>query len=335
MRKIYIANANFEWECEQEKLPDLYQSLHIHPLFLQLQFLPLLFSEKETLIAVTQKPPLLDPESFIQLKEPHHEECTVHSFAPSQSVQAWAREHGYHYDIPSWDIVKRLSSKETSFHLGKSPEGSALLFDATSLHQWALNLSGPKVLKSCFGFSGRGHRFLTGRVTEEDLAYCEKEWRAGRPLVAEPWVERLLDLSSHWHIGDCIHFKGVVRATNSPRGSYQKSEVGPEQSLFSSYLPFVQEHLQFVKPLLQQFKEQGFFGPISFDAMIYGSEPLLQPLVEINPRLTMGSVALGLAVSDHITALEYRAEGNGLLPERLGETFFKRNLCLTRKSISL
>ena len=120
-------------------------------------------------------------------------------------------------------------------------------------------------------------------------------------VIGEPWVERVLDFSSQWHIDKNTKEYSYIGASvckNSSRGIYRGSLVAPEEKLFASYKELWQEHLEHAKRALKKMASLGFFGNVGFDAMIYlhpsSDKKQLQPILEINARKTMGWVAVEL-----------------------------------------
>ena len=101
---------------------------------------------------------------------------------------------------------------------------------------------------------------------------------------------------------------------NSERGVYSKTLIGKE-------IPFLEEHLEYVKVPLKLICDAGFVGNLGIDAMSYNNT--LHPIVEINLRKTFGWLALELGRS-----LSYEKAGQGLLPTHLEKITFPKQLKL-------
>jgi hypothetical protein len=67
--------------------------------------------------------------------------------------------------------------------------------------------------------------------------------------------------------------------------------VGEEHTIFGPYFPYLKEHCSYALNTLKKMHKMGFFGNVGLDAMVY-EKGILQPIVEINARKTMGWVAL-------------------------------------------
>ena len=90
---------------------------------------------------------------------------------------------------------------------------------------------------------------------------------------------------------------------------------------FGKYFPLLEVHREKVLPTLQKMAALGYFGNVGIDAMIWGNDEL-HPVVEINPRKTMGWVAL--EISKHrfpkqTIALSYlsKKQSHNLLPDAI------------------
>ncbi|GAB5411366.1 MAG: hypothetical protein ChlgKO_04800 [Chlamydiales bacterium] len=274
-KKLYFCNTYFEWELEQKKDITIEEGLRAHPLFFQLHHLPLLFAEK-TLLA----PEIQNKTEFANFE--------LVSYAPSRSVQKWAQEKNIPYNIPPLDLVKTLTSKIFSFENAPQLPGSAILYNAKEATAWLAKGPFPKVLKTPFGFAARGHTILQHANFD-----CSK---LTFPLIGEPWVKRQLDFSMHFEIGEEIRCVGKTLMQNDQRGSFLSCKTGAD-------IPEV-NHL----PLLEKIQEMGFFGPISIDSFVYDGG--IHPVVEINPRHTMSSIACKIGVPIKFT---YGKDGD-LLP---------------------
>lgn len=314
---LHIANTNFETEliAPQTTFAALIQS---HPIFMQLQFLPVLYAEPGDGIAVTHVPSSVFPHCHL-LEERHFPYEGVKSWGASLSIAAWAEKKKLSYQMPNWEVVKLVNSKAFSFREAPKLPGAALIDSMDELEKWIDKTEGPKVLKSCFGVSGKGHLFLP---SDHLKRFGEQEFAAGRPLIAEPWVERKLDFSTQWIIHpDKIEYLGATICVNDQRGKYHSNQVGDLPFLFGKYFPFLEKHQEIVFPLLQKMQALGYFGNAGIDAMIWGNDKL-HPVVEINARKTMGWIALEISkrrFPKQTIALSYLTKSSlaNLLPDAI------------------
>jgi len=186
----------------------------------------------------------------------------------------------------------------------------------------------PAALEVIASIRGRGHAKLVVKETiglaghnairlwEPELLEVQRRWLAnafeqGRQLVVEPWLERELDFSVQWEMSETgLKLCGYVGLVNDRKGQYQANWVAPNcerrppagiLTLFRSQpdlahrLPALYAEIgAMLEPELQA---AGYRGPLGIDAFVYRAatgEPRLKPIVEVNPRYTMGRLALEL-----------------------------------------
>ena len=178
------------------------------------------------------------------------------------------------------------------------------------------------VVKAIYGSSGRGQIHCRGgQVRAEQRGRLENILRQQGQVVVEPWLDKVVDLSLHFDVGveGAAAVAGWMRFLTDGRGQYRGSFVG---SLTAGLDEEVKRFLygdgrdarrlarlgeQLAEWLAEPLRAAGYQGPVGVDAMVYrdGDCLRLKPIVEINPRTTMGRVALKLqqAVNSARTAL--------------------------------
>lgn len=136
-------------------------------------------------------------------------------------------------------------------------------------------------------------------------AWIEAHIAAG-PVVIEPWYERVLDLSVQLEITDSgSKTLGVTRFWTNARGAYRGAVIGPwtagiEPSVLRSLhggggRSDIKDALDAMGRVVGEvMHKQGFRGPAGIDAMVVKSAEGLRllPVLEVNPRYTMGRAAL-------------------------------------------
>jgi uncharacterized ferritin-like protein (DUF455 family) len=173
--------------------------------------------------------------------------------------------------------------------------------------------------------------------------WFEKSWRTGEIPIVQPYFERLLDASVQGRIdrnGDKyqVHVLGFTRILNLPNGQYAGSVVGrflagSDQQILRFWHTDLDAQSGSVEKVLEQaavfvgeaLARQGYAGSFGVDTFLFRNkqgEPSVFPIVEINPRHTMGRVALSLGrrIAPGRTGLWLHV--NSAWFERLGVTSF-------------
>jgi hypothetical protein len=363
MRSVHIANTNFESELANPSNENLAESLKKSPLCMQLQFLPLLTAHSNDIVAVTAFPDIrfldelenLDWRNNQKLPELKHlfeidpfQGSTCVSWGPSRQVQQWAVEREVAYPVPAdWEMVKRINSKAFSMEL-EPAKGAALIMNEEQLLEWMDRTKGMKVLKTCFGLSGKGNRVVKDGLNFQLLAFCQKEWNGGLPIIAEPWLDRCFDFSTQWmmHPDGRQELLGATVFKTDPYGTYQGTIAGPAKEIFGPYHDFLEEHIGHVKKALEIISSCGFFGKLGVDALLFKcpatQRTLLRPIVEINARQTMSLAVLQIQQRwfhdqpVQLSLVPLNGPGTSLLPLKIPanggkEEAFKRKLVLSSK----
>ena len=168
------------------------------------------------------------------------------------------------------------------------------------------------VVKEALGLAG--HNAL--RLWEPEILPAQRRWLAhalanGRQLVVEPWLERELDFSVQLEMGPGnLKLCGYTGLVNDRKGQFlgnwaeadfRQCPPAKVAGAFGSALD-ISERLERlygeIFSLLEgELQRAGFIGPVSIDAFVYRTpqgECRLKPVVEINPRYTMGRLTLEL-----------------------------------------
>lgn len=297
MGRLHICNTFFEEELETGGIRPLKEWFNSHPAMKQLQYLPLLYAGREDQILVSELPENPDPRLCLKASG-----AEIDSWGASLSIAKYAQDYGHSYRQPDISVVRSIQSKRFAFEQCPLP-GAAVLSTEREVEQWIARTEGRKVLKRMLGTSGRGHCF----VERGYQSFIQREFASGRPVLAEPWVNRTMDFSTQWEIGDTIDLIGVTRFETSATGSYLATLAGPFQS------EFLDEHLEVAWPVVQKIRGMGFFGSLGIDAFVYDDQ--LHPIVEINARKTMSRVALEIQrAHDRTIRMSFEKKPGGLLP---------------------
>lgn len=298
-KKLYIANCDFELTLARaKKLPKVQKW--------QLEFLPLLLAKSEDYVLVTHLPSpsyldLLrgilgrDIATLVQEHELHNlVDVEIIPWGHSEDITLLCSKYGLPYCAPDPAVIKLVNSKEFSFTNSKKLPGARLIYSVDDLDQFIKQVPGDKVVKSCYGLTGKGHYFIQNNY-EKVLSSIRQEFCLGRPCIAEPWVHRIKDFSTQWSIQDGrVSLLGVTHFEVDNLGRWRKTRV-----LQDSQCAHVEEHCTVAEKLLNSIAAMGFYGYIGVDAMVYKDEMgiKLHPVVEINARMTMSLVALLLLKS--------------------------------------
>jgi uncharacterized ferritin-like protein (DUF455 family) len=158
--------------------------------------------------------------------------------------------------------------------------------------------------KAPWGTSGTGNkRFLDPSEIEGPLGgWVRNTIETQGAILLEPWLDKVADLSLQLDIRpDEIRVLGIRRFAVGSRLEYRGAYLDPRLSgLDEASLRFLhggalERWRELARAVGCSLREGGYQGPAGIDAMLWrapGGELRLKPLVELNPRWTMGRIAL-------------------------------------------
>ena len=167
------------------------------------------------------------------------------------------------------------------------------------------------VVKQALGLAGAN----AIRLWEPELLETQRRWmaeslEAGQTLVVEPWLERLADFSVQFERTDAgLRRVGFTDLFNDHRGQFLANAASPGferrpptrvTTAFRAWPDapgLIRRVYEVVARALEpRLAEVGFRGPVGVDAFVHATPegPRLKPVVEINPRYTMGRLTLEL-----------------------------------------
>ena len=164
------------------------------------------------------------------------------------------------------------------------------------------------IAKADIATAGRGQR----RLSHSGLQHDDQAWLEARSqqIVVEPKLDRVLDLSFQWHLDPATNhckFLGwtrqIITAGRRYAGTYLRepfSSCDADLRRFvlqdgMALLHLVRDWLSSrIVPELLSRRFRGYFGVDTLIARDQDGDFRLKPIVELNPRTTMGHIALQL-----------------------------------------
>jgi uncharacterized ferritin-like protein (DUF455 family) len=168
------------------------------------------------------------------------------------------------------------------------------------------------VVKEAFGVAGsNAMRLFEPDVLPTQLRWLENKFAHRHELVVEPWLERDLDFSAQLEMtANGLKLCGYTGLQCDARGQFVANFAESHHhkripakiiSLFAEPKDISNRLLEFYgevfAALETELRKVEFTGPIGIDAFVYRAENgavKLKPIVEINPRYTMGRVLVEL-----------------------------------------
>lgn len=168
------------------------------------------------------------------------------------------------------------------------------------------------VVKEALGVAGgNALRLLEPEILPAHRRWLEKAFDRRRELVVEPWLERLADFSAQLEMTpDGLKLCGFTGLLTDARGQFVANFAEPHHhtripvavvSEFAAPKDISRRLLDFYDrvfaALENELRAADFAGPVGIDALVYrdaGGATRLKPVVEINPRHTMGRVLVEL-----------------------------------------
>lgn len=166
------------------------------------------------------------------------------------------------------------------------------------------------LVKAPFSTAGRDRMRLAPGFGGKDEARLQAMFERTPELLVEPWLERVLDFSIHYDVRDqAVRRKGIVVMENTDRGQFRSARAtrrpfegladGDRRMIFeggSGRGRWIDWLEQAFEPALADWLGD-HRGPVGVDVFLFreaSGELRLRPVVEINPRFTMGRVAIEL-----------------------------------------
>jgi uncharacterized ferritin-like protein (DUF455 family) len=168
------------------------------------------------------------------------------------------------------------------------------------------------VLKEALGVAGSNAM----RLFEPEIKESQRRWLANalaqkRELIIEPWLEREQDFSIQLEMtASGLKLCGYTGLLNDARGQFLANWAEPHHhkkipakmiSAFNVPADISGQLLKFYGTVFARLEDElravDFIGPIGVDAFVYRDAvgaAKLKPIVEINPRYTMGRVLVEL-----------------------------------------
>jgi hypothetical protein len=168
------------------------------------------------------------------------------------------------------------------------------------------------VLKQALGLAGgNAIRLLEPELLETQRRWMESALKNRGQLVVEPWLERVRDFSVQLEMAaDGLRLCGYTGLLTDPNGQFQGNWASPQfERRISSHITGsltgpsdvvrrVQMLYDEIFTLLEtELRKVKYVGPVGIDAFVYRTaegQGRLKPIVEINPRYTMGRVLVEL-----------------------------------------
>ncbi|MCO4747574.1 MAG: DUF455 family protein [Proteobacteria bacterium] len=219
--------------------------------------------------------------------------------------ERWDRSHAVFYD-KRWAFALRRSFAEPFADALLAPPAGAVVStvdEAVAL----VRDGGDWIAKAPFSSSGQHRIRLRGEPEARSLAWLTRTLAQGS-IVVEPWYDRLADVSAQIEVGEAgVEHVGMTRFWTAGNGAYRGAQIGPwTQGLPKPLARAVHGGVRggAVSTVLREaarwvgeaLHDGGYRGPAGIDAMVVSidGEVRVVPILEVNPRYTMGRVALAL-----------------------------------------
>jgi uncharacterized ferritin-like protein (DUF455 family) len=238
---------------------------------------------------------------------------------------AWeGRERGVYGKSWSADLLRKWTEEVQDPWMGPEEAAGRSCRDRQEVDEQIRRLHAlgyeEVLLKAELSTAGRGNSRLKGSMKPNQERWLEKQISSQGSVVVEPMLDRAIDYSIQLTVSKDgkVRRDGHGRFFTDANGQYLGHRLGGfAQGMPQTILRFLhgdgnqpgrwrallEESAQRVGTALA---ESGYSGPAGIDAMIYRRKGklLIRPVVEVNPRQTMGRIAL---------ALEKKTRGQGLL----------------------
>ncbi|HXY34141.1 MAG TPA: hypothetical protein VEI07_07930 [Planctomycetaceae bacterium] len=221
-----------------------------------------------------------------------------------KSAVDFGAAHGCKCDHPDLSAVAKANSREFSSGLEAKWDvglpGARAIRTSSELDlvfSDAAKLPGGWVIKADFGMSARERIVGRSAPHHNQVEWARRHLQRGEPIFFEPWVESVAEFGCQFSVlpSGKLLLEGITGLLTDAQGTFRGSRLSATESGLSHLLE--PSALEIVKRAAQRVQQLGYFGPLGIDVMQYRTsegEIRWRPLQDLNARLTMGRVALGL-----------------------------------------
>lgn len=217
------------------------------------------------------------------------------------------------------DSYKQLFERKTAAKLLEAlirkfdyPESliPKVIYTVDELEQLVANKA-PIVVKSPLSSSGRGIMVLRRNyLNDTNKQWTQSQLQQQGYLTAENWLDKKYDFSLQFKFGETIEFSGISLFKTNSNGQYSGHTLHCQNQEFP---PSLHEAIKNLGLQLQKELHHSPYskhrGNLGIDGLIYWCEEeemlKIHPCLEVNPRFTMGALALELEkmIHPHATGL--------------------------------
>jgi len=195
--------------------------------------------------------------------------------------------------VPNLDLVRAVNSRDYAValesELGVSI-GAEVCSTMRQVDACLKSFESGGIVKPLLSQAGRGQVRLSS-ILEVPAKKCERLLKSS-PVVVEPWLSSLAEYGCQWDIAESgdVSMLGVTQLASNPDGSFHRSQTG-----ISKANDHMKDILDFQGQAVKRIANEGYFGPVGIDAMVYQDthgQERVRPLQDINTRFTMGRIAV-------------------------------------------
>ena len=207
-------------------------------------------------------------------------------------------------------LIRRLSGRELSVqaleHLYEDLPSGFISVDIPIIAKSqgsvikAVDMVGRAVLKAPLSGSGKGLRWVDERLSGSDAGWCRNVIEKQGYVVVEPRYNLLLNCAMLFRCDKSIDFVGYS-LFDTINGAYHSNVLASDEFIESQISMLIgSDRLVAVRDSLLSFLGEQFLGRyvgyLGVDQFVYkrGEDFFLNPVVEINVRMTMGLLARNL-----------------------------------------
>jgi len=222
---------------------------------------------------------------------------TLRPYAARREYEDLASALELAYTSPTAECARRVNSKTWSNEVVLTHGWNGAAWPVTTfgeLERRVGQAGSVVLLKDPYGVSGQGTLAIRSTTAYRSVVrHLARQVDRGKrlELLVQPLFEKHRDFSSHWHISPDGSVRSAGLLENDVEGfRYRGSSPADPES-------FRQEEFEHIdtagRTLCKELFAAGYFGPVDIDGLIT-TDGTVVPCLEVNARVSMGTVALAL-----------------------------------------